>query len=273
LPETPTKRHARLGPSSSEIWLNCLGAPAEWAKRPPRQVGFAAHEGTLAHVLCEAALTLNAIPWKEGTAFTVEGSYVPITQDMLNAVSLYATTTGLISDSAVWRAVEKEVSIAWLWGANPPSEELFGTADFSACDGTVLYILDLKYGRGKAVKPEFNTQLLCYAIGVLGLLRKERPDLAASVTEVCLVIVQPRAGGAPVRQWTVPLGDLLYWAYATLKPAIDKILSGKPLPLTAGNYCYFCAASPDCPVYHRLRVQTSIASFPDWTEDDRENHP
>ena len=74
------KRHARLGPSSSDIWLTCLGAPAEWAKYPPKVVGFAAKEGTLAHALCEAALKLNAVPWTEGMKFKVDGEEIEVTR-------------------------------------------------------------------------------------------------------------------------------------------------------------------------------------------------
>jgi hypothetical protein len=258
------KRHARLGPSSSDIWLTCLAAPAEWAKHPPRQVGFAAKEGTLAHALCEAALTLNALPWTEGMKFKVDGEEIEVTQEMLNAVSLFAATTGRISDASDWRIVEQEVSLGWLWGAAAPPEDVFGTADFAAADPFTLYVLDFKFGRGKAVKPEGNTQMLCYAVGALGRLLRERPDLAATIEAVSLVIVQPRAGGAPVRSWTLSVGDLMYWAYAVLKPAVERIARGQGLQLVAGAHCYFCAASLACPAYRRLKLQRSIDSFPDY---------
>jgi hypothetical protein len=263
------KRHARLGPSSSDIWLTCLGAPAEWAKYPPKVVGFAAKEGTLAHALCEAALKLNAVPWTEGMKFKVDGEEIEVTQEMLNAVSLFAVTTSRISDFSHWRMVEEEVSLGWLWAptngaAAAPPEEVFGTADFAACDAITLYIVDFKYGRGKAVHPEGNTQELCYAVGVLGRLMRERPELAASIESVCMLIVQPRAGGAPVRSWTLSVGELLYWAYAVLKPAIERIVAGRGLQLVAGNHCYFCAASIECPAYRRLKLQRSIDSFPDY---------
>ena len=257
------KRHARLGPSSSDIWLTCLGAPAEWAKRPPKKVGFAAHEGTLAHALCEGALTLNAIPWKETQSFDVEGDQVQVTTEMLNAVQLFAQATSSISDACEWRLFEGEVNLNWLWTGRPP-EPLFGTLDFAACDRVTLYIVDFKYGRGKGVRVDRNTQLLMYALGAYERLKRERPDLAATLDNVCLVIIQPRAGGNPVRSWALSLGDLLYWGYSTLKPAVDEIARNPSPPLVAGNHCYFCAASYDCETYARLRVQRSIDSFPDY---------
>jgi hypothetical protein len=262
-----SKRHARLGPSSSDIWLTCQGAPAEWAKYPAKTVGFAAHAGTLAHTLCEAALLLHQVPWREGDKFDVEGDEVEVTQEMLNAVSLYGATTGIISDMSLWRAIEQEVSLAWLWGNGSAPEEVFGTADFAACDGNTLYVIDFKYGF-KSVHAERNTQLLIYAVGVLGRLKQERPDLADTIESVSVLIVQPRGSGRPVRQWTLSVGELIYWAFAVLKPTIDRIASGVELPLVAGNHCWFCAASRECPTYRRLKLQRSIDSFPEWTEDE-----
>ena len=258
-----SKRHARLGPSSSDIWLTCLGAPAMWATHPPKRVGFAAHEGTLAHTLCEAAATIHSIPWKEGATFNVEGDAVQVTPEMLNAVQLFTTTTSTIGDTCLWQVHEHEVSLLWLWGDGEPPELIYGTLDFAACDGQTLYVCDFKYGRGKGVKVERNTQLLLYALGAYDRLRRDRPELAATIENVCLVIVQPRAGGNPVRSWAISLGDLLYWGYSTFKPSVEIINNGGA-SLTAGSHCYFCAASTDCPAYSKYRTQRSIESFPDY---------
>lgn len=264
-PSASEKPHARLGPSSSNIWLTCLQAPAEWAKRPPKTVGRAAHEGTLAHALCEATQVIFAVPWAEGSKFMVNGTEIEVTQEMLNGVSLYARTVGLLSDIALWRAIEKQVSFAWLW-KDAPADDLFGTLDFASCDGKVLYIVDFKYGL-KAVNPTANTQMLCYALGALHLIEQERPDLAKTIEDIALVIIQPRAGGSPVRQWSLSIGDLIYWGQTTLKPAIEQILSGVELPLVPGNHCYWCAASFDCPAYRKLKVKRAIDSFPDWVPE------
>jgi hypothetical protein len=263
-PNPNGKVHAELGPSSSDIWLTCLQAPREWKKYPPRVSGWAAHEGTLCHTLCEAALLQRGIPWKPGLTFQVEGDSIAITQEMLNAVQLYVNTTNLISDIARWRAVEKRVYFSWLWDT-PPAEDLFGTADFAAADDKALYVVDLKYGKGKAVHVEGNTQLLCYGVGAYGMLREQRPDLAETIEEVSLTVVQPRAGGAPVRQWNIPVGDLIYWAYSVLKPSIDKILSTKTLELVPGRHCYFCAASRGCPAYQKHRLSESMSLFTELT--------
>ena len=234
-----------------------------WATRPKKKVGFAAKEGSLAHALCEAASEIRAIPWKDGMAFDVEGDAITVTQEMLNAVQLFSTTTGSIGDACLWQVHEHEVSLAWIWNGEEPPELVYGTLDFAACDGLTLYIADFKYGRGKGVKVDRNTQLLLYALGAYDKLRLERPDLAATIENVCLVIVQPRAGGNPVRSWSITLGDLLFWAYSTFKPAVEIIANGGG-SLVAGSHCFFCAASIDCPAYSKYRTQRSIDSFPDY---------
>jgi len=98
------------------------------------------------------------------------------------------------------------------------------------------------------------------------MLKAQQPHLAQSIKMVSLAVVQPRAGGQPVRQWTIPIGDLIYWGYAVLKPSIDKILSPNPLPLVPGNHCYFCAASRECPAYKSFRLRDAI--FPDLTAEE-----
>lgn len=272
--EVPEKRHARLGPSSSDIWLSCPGAPGEWDKHPDRSTtvtaGLAAKEGTLAHTLCEAAIQLQDIPWKEGMKFEVAGAEIVVTTEMLNAVSLYCTTIMSIADIASWVAVEKQLSYKWLW-KDLPVDDLFGTTDFAAFADRVLYVIDFKFGRGKAVNVVGNTQLLLYALGAYGQLQKDRPDLAGQIDFVSLAVVQPRAGGSPVRQWTIPVGELFYWAYSTLKPSVEEIIFAvEPLPLRPGNHCFFCAASLECPAYGKLRRQRSVDSFPDWVPENEQ---
>lgn len=259
-------RHARLGPSSSEIWLTCESAPARWKLAPAPKPGPAARQGTLAHTLCEAALIKGRLGrWLDMT-FLVEGEPVVVDQEMLDAVSLYAAYVSSIRDSG-WRAVESEVSLAWLWD-KAPSEEIFGTADFAASAFRVLHVVDFKYGRGKAVDPEKNPQLSCYGVGAFGQLKREKPEIARHIDTVRLTIVQPRAGSRPVREWETPLGDLMFWAYGALRPAVDRILRGKPGPLTPGSHCWFCAASADCEAYRSHRAQREIGLYPDWVDEE-----
>ena len=268
--------HALLAPSKSDIWLNCLAAPALWAQLPAVPAGFAAEEGTLCHTLAQAALSINDIPWTAGMKFTVENREIEITDEMLNVLQLYVTLVADLRDRLSWSHVEQRLDISGLWTgeAQASPEDVFGTGDFIGCGDehgigwNVLYVIDLKYGRGHAVTVEENTQLMIYAIGAFQKLLEERPDLAAKVRLVNLVIVQPRAGGAPVRTWTIPLGEVLAWAHLTLKPSIDQINKGTPSELKAGRWCYFCQAGPICPALRALKMANAVEALPEWNEED-----
>lgn len=269
-------KHALLAPSQSDIWLNCLAAPGLWAQVPEVPAGFAAEEGTLCHTLAQAALAINDIPWTPGMRFKVEHREIEVTSDMLNALQLYVTLVADLRDRLAWSHVEQRLDISSLWtnGAQAPPQDVFGTGDFIGCGDehgigwNVLYVYDLKYGRGHAVQVEENTQLMIYAVGAWQKLLKERPDLAKNVRLVNLAIVQPRAGSAPVRTWTVPLGEVLAWAHLTLKPSIDKISSGALTELKAGRWCYFCRAGPICPALKALKMANALDALPEWNEED-----
>lgn len=277
MPKSPNSApaHALLAPSKSEIWLNCLAAPGLWAQLPEPVGGFAANEGTLCHTLCEAALRIDDIPWTVGMKFQVEDREIEVTADMLNAVQLYVTLVADLRDRLKWSHVEQRLDISGLWrnGAQAP-QDVFGTGDFVGCGDehdvgwNILYIVDLKYGRGHSVQVEENSQLMIYAIGAWYKLLAERPDLAKDVRLVNMVIVQPRAGGAPVRTWTIPLGEVLAWAHLTLKPSIDAINTGKPVELKAGRWCFFCQAGPICPALRALKIANATEALPDWNEED-----
>jgi len=274
-------KHALLAPSKSEIWLNCLAAPSLWAQLPPPIAGFAANEGTLAHTLCEAALRIDDIPWTPGMKFMVGDDpqtkvEIEVTNDMLNAVQLYVTLVSDLRAKLVWSYVEQRLDISGLWnnGAQAPPD-VFGTGDFIGCGDehqvgwNILYVVDLKYGRGHGVNVEENSQLMIYAVGAWYKLLNERPDLAKNTKLVTLVIVQPRAGGAPVRTWTVPVAEILVWSSMVLKPTIDAINDPhEALELNAGRHCYFCQAGPICPALKALKLVNALDSLPEWVEEE-----
>lgn len=268
--------HALLAPSKSDIWLNCTGAPALWRELPEPTAGFAANEGTLCHTLCEAALRIKAVPWVPGMRFNVEGREIEITDDMLNAVQLYVTLVSALRDKLKWSHVEQRLDISELWVGSKPPDDVFGTGDFIGCGDehnvgwNVLYVIDLKYGRSHAVRVEENTQLMTYAVGAWFKLLRERPDLAQHTKLVSLTVVQPRAGGPPVRSWLVSVGEILAWAYLTLKPTIDLINNSDELTLSAGRWCFFCQAGPTCPALHRLKLDNAIEALPEWHDEDEE---
>jgi hypothetical protein len=189
------------------------------------------------------------------------GVVYDVTTELMVGLSLYVNyVTNIMRQASVY-GIEGHVDLAPLWAPLRPPEPVFGTADFWAVVGDLLIVIDYKNGRGKFVSPVENPQATFYALGVyLALL----PHLRRQVRRVRIVIVQPFAGGEPIRSWDIPAGDLLFWGWATLKPAADRIFANKPGPFKTGSWCWFCAASSVCPAKAQERQEEAEKDFPEW---------
>lgn len=255
------RAHASLGASNSSIWLNCPGSYALSHDRERKSTTYA-REGTAAHEIAEMLLaqSLRKLTDTLPLFVRVEGHEIPVDPDMVKHVGLYVETAKHFIENSVWHGVEVRVRLDQLWAPDPAPLPLFGTADTLALghDG-VLTVCDLKYGKGKLVAAEGNTQLLYYGLGALYAVD---PELRATVREVQFVIVQPRAGKEKIKTWQISLVDLLMWADQTLKPTVDKIAAGTD-ELHAGTHCFFCVAAPVCPALHSAKIARAAEAFPD----------
>ena len=74
------------------------------------------------------------------------------------------------------------------------------TASWSS--GSVLYVIDFKYGKGVPVSAEGNPQLSLYALGAY-----EAYKILYPITEVQLAIVQPRLDS--ISEWGCTVEELL----------------------------------------------------------------
>jgi hypothetical protein len=251
--------HARLSASNSSIWLNCESAPALALECPPRPVGEAARLGTIAHWLGEQILRdPKFLPPK---SLVLGGSVYDVTTELMLGVSLYATYTEDLKRQAQIYGVEQRVDLAPLWAPGKPREPVFGTSDFWAVIGEWLFVVDYKNGRGKFVSPTENPQVMFYALGVY---LKLNPIVARRVRRVRIVIVQPNGEGEKIRSWDVLAGDLVYWGYAVIKPAADRIFSGRPKPFKTGAWCWFCPGALMCPAKAQERQDEAEHDFPVW---------
>ena len=257
--------HARLSASGSSIWLNCESAPALALTCPPRSVGEAAKIGTIAHWLGEQHL--RNPKFLPPLHVMMGGVVYDVTLELMLAVSVYVTYVQDIIKQASVYGIEGHVDLAPLWAPFRPPEPVFGTADFWAIVGDCLIVVDYKNGRGKFVSPVENPQATFYALGVyLALL----PELRKTVRRVRIVIVQPNSEGEHVRGWDIPAGDLIFWGYAVLKPAADRIFAGKPGPYAVGSWCWFCPGALMCPAKAEERQLVALSDFPVWNEQEKE---
>lgn len=232
------KTHARLGASTSDIWINCAGAPQMWDKAPPKVESKYAEEGTKAHELLEDWLSnlkskKNYRPPKEAP------------RDMVSAVKV------CVEDVATsWKPhphkdllIEERVSLEGL-----VAPDMYGTVDIGVVEhfGT-LEVTDYKHGRGVKVEvfketargeKMLNTQLVYYALGLA-----HKYDF--NFSDVILKIVQPRcAKGEPISAVRVPINYLAKYV-DLFKFAVDQTLK-RNAKRSAGPWCRFCQAKPIC---------------------------
>lgn len=127
----------------------------------------------------------------------------------------------------------------------------YGISDTVVVTESTLDVFDLKYGRGVLVSSEKNSQLMCYALGALGLCGDSN-----QITEIRMTIVQPRRKNISTCVMNRP--DLLQWGNSTLAPAIRLVNDGKG-ELHAGHHCQFCPAKAIC--RKRAESNSELAEF------------
>lgn len=242
--------HSYIGASSAARWIACPGSVNLYKQLTSRKATIYAATGTVAHEIGESCLRDGGEPSDFlGQTFTQDGFTVPVTEDMVAAVTLYVEQVR--SDHKRYGGtllVEQPFDLSWVYpgmfGRNDSSiipAEIFGT----------LRVYDYKNGRSN-VDAEANPQAMYYAVGALG------EHNLSCVERVELNIIQPNAsdGGHWHDQWEICVDDLYQWTYDVLRPA--AIEAFRPdAPLREGDQCTFCEASAFCP----LKQSKALAMF------------
>lgn len=231
------KKHAKLGASTSDIWMNCSGAPALWGKitEPPLDSPYAL-EGTAAHELGEKWIKAKL----KGKPFNPLDHATPAT---VKAVKVYVDEV-LKNKTADLILIEEKVSLEGL-----VAPDMFGTVDAGIIHRhfDTLEVVDYKHGRGVKVEIEkeyangrrtLNTQAVYYALGLAYRFH-------FNFRYVVLKIVQPRCEqGTPITSTRVTI-DELYSYIDVFKNAVKNAeqINAKRSP---GPWCRFCKAKAIC---------------------------
>jgi hypothetical protein len=228
------RTHRLLSASKISRAIQCLGSVMAEIAMPLEPPSEAAIRGTKIHELGE---------------YLLRGAPVPedADQEMLKVAQSYVKAIEDFSANIKKRYIELSVTES-LQEIHP---QLGGTADFVGTGGNELLVVDLKTGRIE-VDPEWNPQLMTYALGAAMTLRAPRDIL------VRLAIYQPDAGGW--KQWVTTMDDLLDWrdklaeiADAALKPNA---------PRTAGDeQCRYCRARSVCPALRDKAITIARSEF------------
>lgn len=255
-------RHAKLGASSSDRWMNCPGS-INMSRGVTERGSVYAREGTAAHSLAEQCLTRN-VNADAYLGMTIEGFEVDA--EMAEAVQVFVDHVRSLMDPADRPVLRVEQTFD-LKDLNPPGP-MFGTSDAVVYqpDSGTLHIVDLKFGTGVIVNVIGNPQLRYYALGAVLAFEKENPGLRGHIQNVRITIVQPRV---PHRDGIVRSEDLTYmevveFAVELLNAA--RATTDPDAPLVPGEWCRFCNAAARCPAVASEAVALAKQEFSDVTE-------
>lgn len=250
------KQHAVLSASSSKMWMSCppsaqLNAaandtPTEYAK-----------QGTVAHLWAETKVKrilgqnlknpTDGAEYYDAEMAECTDSYAQYVSEQIEKSKQRCTDPIVL--------VEQRVDFSkWVPGG-------FGTADAIIVSDDVLSITDLKYGVGVPVDAEKNSQMMCYALGALGLF-----DGIYDISKISMTIFQPRRENISV--YEISKAELLEWADTKLAPAADLASKGEG-EFRAGEHCRFCKVKATCRKRAEYNLELAQYDFkmPDILED------
>jgi len=222
--------------SGAKCWLSCTAMPAQCKNLPPDEGGAHAMEGSEAHRLAYESLVKNR-PIDMDALDLVSTADVP-------SVQLYVDKVRDLSVDAQYAAYETRLSLTDILGI----PDAVGTADAIIVRHGTLWVIDLKFGRGVPVSPEYNAQLSLYALAALEMVEM----LGYEINTVVLGIHQVRLD-PELQTWQTTPAELLEFreiARGHAQQAYRYYMDGSA-PVEAyhpsDETCRWCRAKATCP--------------------------
>ena len=260
--------HSVIGFSGAERYLMCPGSIRVSRGIKSVDSEYAA-QGTAAHALAEHCLRTALAPaeflgqWidSENTIClnqpNTEGAY-RIDADMVAAVEMY-------QEYVFAQMVEGDrLYVEVRFHLPDIHDDLFGTADavIYSPSRRLLIIIDFKYGAGVPVEVVESVQLGGYALGAATGEWVGQDNPIGPVSEVRLVIVQPRAfhAGGPIRPWSMSMAEM-----ADLRETFrvgTHLTDTDDAPLAIGDWCRWCPGAAVCPKQIE-EVEDAMPDVPD----------
>lgn len=247
--DSPIRAHSPVGASTAYRFIACPGSVRMSRQAPEQKSSPYAEEGTAAHTLAERCFETD----REPMSFVGEVIYkdFEVTEEMAEAVTVYTDEVRRLyreSPEGTLFNYEQRFHLDWL------HEDLFGTND--ACIyqpfGT-LYVLDYKHGKGHAVSPVENFQLMYYALGA-----SHKCNWAYS--EAVLGIVQPRTGDGKPQYWETTPERLKEFSEELVMAVLETEKEDAPL-VPGEEQCKFCPARGFCPALRDFAYDTVVSVF------------
>ena len=257
-----TRSHSLCSASASERWLECPGSVLLSMRVPEPPTSPAALEGTTAHELSEKILG----HWLKNNLQFDDRFLDKLRQDspeemFANVMQYVYCCTGEVAAFDARPTIKIEQRLIF-----NDDMKMFGTADFIATgmmEGVSTgVIIDLKYGKGKKVKTEENSQLAYYAVA-LKLCSKK------SLERIKVRVVQPRVGELDGSQW-FSAEELDHWKLKLMLGAENALMMAGKLrePMfKEGGWCWFCPGKGICPEVERTMHAKLADAFPNDLPD------
>lgn len=248
--------HAKLSASGAHRWMNCPGSVSAESGLPDYSSVYA-DEGTLAHAICEQALTAETTAFDASIAIAEEMIVkMPhlkgcVTKDFIDACQSYVDYVR--EQPGTQRMYEVRVDFSqWV-------PDGFGTSDVVILDGGTVRIIDLKFGKGVKVDAQDNPQPLLYALGTFNDF-----GWLSEINQVEMHIVQPRLDHVSVvtvtRDQLMKFGELA-------SQAAEMALSDKAPRVAGEKQCRFCKAKSTCPAIFDMTQKAILSEFDDLDLD------
>ena len=245
----------KFRPSYSTTTLFCPGSLLP-SLATPDSSGWAAAEGTLFHrVIAEWQLSGERPVWLAGQPFIIDGHAVTVDEEMFvhaeACLERYADIPGQPQ-------IEVKVDISSL----TPIPGQSGTADRVHVYPGTVEIIDWKYGKGVQVFANWNTQLLCYAMGVVDKFGDEY-----AIERIRIHIAQPRLGHFDV--WEISRDELELWAFWARAQWVTAWQPQAPRT-PSGKACQWCRVRIDCPARQVMLERLVEDTFEEVVTSDQQ---
>lgn len=239
------RKHAKFSASGSDRWLNCPGSVALSEISGPSPESRYAKEGTDAHLCLEMVMKNNS----SSSIVSMLSKRFP--RSMVDhAIKTYELIVEKMPQGSKL-LTETEVRLDFV------DRGMFGTVDAGIVDlFGVLWVIDYKYGAGRLVNPEENSQAIYYALGIA-----HKYNFNFEVAR--LGIIQPRIVHREgiFRTWDIEISQLMKWT----KKFKDGVKACKDpfADLKKGRWCFFCPAQSICPLMEDDRYTRAQTDFDD----------
>lgn len=231
--------HARLAPSSADIWVNCPGSVAMQASQPPQEDTDENREGTAAHWLLSMTLRNIAV-----APDAVAPNGVPINDEMREAIVEIVRdvrdTVATCKPGDFWQDEQRVYAHTLIHPDNDGTPDVYCVM----WSRKTIHVWDFKYGH-RFVDVFACLQLIDYFAAIVETEKiTDWHDWVVTFT-----IAQPRCYvndelGGSLRSW--------HTTGATLVPYVDKLRAAAlatddpNAPCIPGPQCLDCRAAWDC---------------------------